>query len=168
MALTLAEQASQDVRAGPGSLVPFPFQRLQPMERVAEKSFPDVSVLTTTASPITIFTVTGLISVKLVGWSPTVMASTGTNGTLAVGWTGLTTLGLGTTTVDGTNFVANAVWVDTSPAAIAEALVASNLVGVLTASNIIVTVATNNCTTGSLKIYAIWRPISPDAAVTVV
>lgn len=166
MPFTLAEQESQFNRAGTNLGVNMPTKMLRSMRRIEEKNYPDVSVITTGASPITLFTVTGLVIARIVGFSGSALASTGTNGTIAIGVTGATTLGLGTTTVDGTNFpAANTVWIDTSPTLLGEAIVATNLTGFLTASNIIMTVATNSLTTGSLKIYCIWEPISPDAAV---
>lgn len=167
MPFKLAEQESQNLALGPGSMVNMPWRRLHPMERVEEKIYDPISTsLLTANSALTAFVVSGLVHAKVVGYSNAALASTGTNGTLAVGVSGATTLFLGTTTIDGTNFpAANTIWIDTSPTLLGEVFVAANLTGALTASNIIITIATNNMTTGGLLLYCIWRPISPNASV---
>ena len=134
--------------------------------KVEENYYSDCSVLTTAASPVTLFNVTGVVEVKLVGMGNTI-TSTSNTGTLAVGFTALTTLLLGTTTADGTNFPsgANSVWIDTSSTVVAEAMVASNLVGVLTTANIILTIATNSMLTGTLRFMCAWKPWSSDGSV---
>ena len=133
--------------------------------KVEENYYSDCSVLTTAASPVTLFNVTGVVEVKLVGMGNGI-TSTSNTGTLAVGFTALTTLLLGTTTADTTNFpAANTVWIDTSATVVAEAMVASNLVGVLTTANIILTIATNSMTAGTLRFMCAWRPWSSDGSV---
>lgn len=129
---------------------------------------------TTGNSPITVFTVTGDVMVRVWGTGNS-LTSTGATGTLAVGVAGLTTLLLGTTTINGTNFpVADVatgdVWVDTSPTAVAEAMVANNLVWVTIAggADIIVTVATNSMTGGSIALYCEWIPLSAGATVVAI
>lgn len=123
--------------------------------------------LTTGLSPVTLFTVTGLVLARvwgLVGATP--LASTSNNGTLAVGVTGNTAAFIAATTMDGTNFTAGSVWAgDTSPTVKAEALTTGALNGVLCASNIIMTVATNSATAGILNMYCEWRPVSAGASV---
>ena len=162
-----AELASQALRAG--DKLPFmaPWSVINFQPHICENYYSDISVLTTAASPVTLFTVTGLVEVKVVGASRSALTSTSDTGTLAVGFTGLTTLLLGTTTVDTTNFPAatSKVWIDTSATAVAEAMVASNLVGVLTNSNIILTIATNSMTAGTLRFMCAWRPWSSDGSV---
>lgn len=168
MPYNLAEQESQALRNGPLYDMLVPFKRAQAMRRVEEKIFDPIgTALTTALSPVTAFVVSGLVIAKVVGISNAALASTSTTGTLAVGVSGATTVALGTTTINGTNFpAANTVWIDTSPTVLAEVMVAANLTGFLTASNIIVTVATNNMTTGGLYLYCIWEPVSPNASVT--
>ena len=164
---TTAELQSQALRAG--DKLPFmaPWSVLNFGYHICENYYSDVSVLTTGASPVTLFNVTGLVEVKLVAASDGALTSTSDTGTLAVGFTGLTTLLLGTTTINTTNFPAAqaTVWIDTSPTVIAEAIVASNLVGVLTNANIILTIATNSMLTGALRFCCAWRPWSSNGAV---
>ena len=159
------EIESQRLKAGAfTNRIPFKSQNY--LWKVEENYYSDISVLTTAASPVTLFTVTGLVEAKCVGVSGAALASTGNTGTLAVGVTGATTGLLGTTTVDGTNFpAANTVWIDTSPTLLGEAMAGANLNGFLTASNIILTIATNNMTTGSLRFLLAWRPWSSDGSV---
>lgn len=139
---------------------------LQP--NLATKTFSAAGTsLTTGLSPVSAFTVTGHVMLRIFGVTGgTALASTGTNGTLAVGISGSTTIYLGTTTADGTNFVAGAVWIDTSPTLKSEAFVAANLVWHLVSSvTVIVTVATNSMTAGVLTLYCEWRPLSSGATV---
>ncbi len=123
--------------------------------------------LTTALSPVSAFTVTGAVMLRIFGVTgATPLASTSNTGTLAVGISGSTTIYLGTTTADGTNFTAGAVWIDTSPTLKSEAFVAANLVWhLVSSSTIIVTVATNNMTAGILTLYCEWRPVSSGATV---
>lgn len=123
--------------------------------------------LTTGLSPVSAFTVTGHVMLRIFGVvGATPLASTSNNGTLAVGISGSTTIYLGTTTADGTNFTAGAVWIDTSPTLKSEAFVAANLVWHLVSSvTVIVTVATNSMTAGVLTLYCEWRPLSSGATV---
>jgi len=167
MPFTLAEQESQSLRAGPAGNFQIPVRRAQAMPQVAEKTYGVIGTyLTTALSPVTAFIVNGLVRVRVVGISDSALASTSNTGTLSVGISGATTALLGTTTIDGTNFpAANSVWIDTSPTLLGEAAVANNLVGFYTASNIIITIATNNMTTGGLTLYCIWEPIAPNSSV---
>ncbi len=138
------------------------------LPQLATKTFSATgSTLTTGLSPVSAFTVTGHVMLRIFGVTGgTALASTGTNGTLAVGISGSTTIYLGTTTMDGTNFTAGAVWIDTSPTLKSEAFVAANLVWHLASSNtVIVTVATNSSTSGVLTLYCEWRPLSSGATV---
>ena len=168
MPFSFIELESQALAAGPGQAISPSWRRLHAMPRVAEKTYPVIGTyLTTALSPVTAFVVNGLVRMRVVGISDAALASTGTNGTLAVGISGATTALLGTTTVDGTNFpAANSVWIDTTPTLLGEAAVANNLVGYYTASNVIITVGVNNMTTGGLALYCIYEPIAPGASVT--
>lgn len=125
---------------------------------------------TTANSPITLFTVSGLVLCRVYGRATTLLTSTANTGTLAVGITGTTTLYLGTTTANGsTNFIANAIWVDTAPTVLSKALAAINSQGGFIAasnSNIILTIATNNMTAGGIELYCDWIPVSASATVT--
>lgn len=162
-----AELESQRLKSGPGVDARQPWNVFAANYRMTENYYSDISVLTTAASPVTLFVVTGLVEVKLVGTSEgTALTSTSDTGTLAVGITGATTLFLGTTTINQTNFPSGgAIWVDTSPTVHGEALVSANLTGALIDSNIILTIATNNMLTGSLRFCCMWRPWSSNGAV---
>ena len=166
MAFSPAEMESQRIKAA--ALDIRRAQRASHFDWKVEENYYDntaIAGLTTGASPVTLFNVTGVVEVKLVGMGNTI-TSTSNTGTLAVGFTGLTTLLLGTTTADTTNFPAgNNVWIDTSATAVAEAMVASNLVGVLCTSNIILTIATNSMLTGTLRFMCAWKPWSSDGSV---
>lgn len=164
-----AEAESQRIRNGPGIDVKLPWNMFTSEWRLAEKKYDSTTItgLTTTASPVTAFTVTGLVEVSVVGWSEgTALTSTSDTGTLAVGVTGATTLLLGTTTINTTNFpTGGAIWVDTSPTLHGEAIVSANLTGALIDSNIIITIGTNNMLTGTLYLECMWRPRSFNGSV---
>jgi hypothetical protein len=156
------------IKAGPAAVGGLPAAVLAATPRLVEKSIPDVSVLTTTASPVTLFTVTGVVIAKVVGVSGAALASTSSTGTLAVGVSGATAVHLAAATINGTNFpAANTVWTgDASPTVLAEVMSAGPLTGVLQGPTpIIATIATNNLTTGSIKFYCIYTPVSSDGAV---
>ncbi len=120
---------------------------------------------TTANSPITLYTVTGSILCRLRGVvGGTQLTSTAGTGTAAAGVATATTVLLPTTTANGTtNFVANAAWVDSTPAVLAEAEAAATWV--LLTGNIILTIATNNMTAGAVNLYLDWVPVSAGATV---
>ena len=125
-----------------------------------------VTAWSTANSPITLFTVTGTVLLRIYGRTSTALTSTGATGTLAIGISGSTTIYLGTTTADGTNFATGSVWIDTSPTIRSEALVAANLVWHLNqAGNAILTIATNNMSAGGMELYCDWIPVSAGATV---
>lgn len=137
--------------------------------RVTIFSKPDVTAATawTTAnSPITIFTVTGTVLINCGGVVTTPLTSTGSTGTLALGVTGTTTTPISTTTVDGTKLhTAGFVWGDTTASSRIVAMPGTSGWYLVSGSNIILTVATNNMTAGGMDIYAIWFPLSSGANV---
>lgn len=130
----------------------------------------DWSELTTAASPVTAFKVTGDVLVyNVVGVTVVAMASTSNTGTISVGTTGDVDEWLATTTMDGTNFAAvGDVWVDNSPTTDCEAVPNSNIPRIVggVQTNIIVTTATNNATAGKLDLYCIWQPLGKNGSVT--
>jgi hypothetical protein len=134
------------------------------------KAFADISTgadsWTTGHSPITLFTVTGLVMVRVFGKVGAVqLTSTGGTGTAAIGVAGATGALIAATTANGTtNFVAGAVWVDTTPAVLAEAM-PLNGGWFLCNSNIILTIATNSFTAGDPTLYCQYIPVSTDGAV---
>ncbi len=123
--------------------------------------------LTTILSPVTLFTVTGVVLARVWAAITTGLTSTGTNGTLAIGVTGNTGAFIAATTADGTNFPTGSIWAgDTSPTVKAEALSSGALSGVLVnATNIIATIATNSMTAGVITFYCEYRAVSVGASV---
>ena len=112
-----------------------------------------------TQDPYTLFTVTGVVAVKIFAVCSTDVAST--TGTEAVGTTLSPTGLIGTTTA--TAIDANEIWWDTTPDASVELF--SVLVENIISQSIIMTTATANVTGGVVKFYCLWRPISPGATV---
>lgn len=122
---------------------------------------------TTANSGLILFTVTGSVLARVYGVvTATGLTSTGTTGTLAVGNAGNTSLFLGTTTANGTNLVANTVWLDTAPTVNGKVLSAANLTWALVnGGTIILTIATNNMTAGGMTLFCDWIPVSAGATV---
>ena len=165
---TLAEQESALLKNGPLVPSPIPAARLTTLPLIVSKSIPAVSVLTTGASPYSLFTVTGVVIANVWAVSGAALASTSSTGTLAVGVSGNTACYLAQATINGTNFpAANTVWAgDSSPTLLGEVISAGALTGVLQGPTpIIATIATNSLTTGSITFYCFYYPISPDGAV---
>lgn len=132
-------------------------------------SKPDITVApawTTANSPVTIFTVTGTVLITCAGVVTTPLTSTSSTGTLALGVTGTTGGIIAATTVDGTKLhTANFVWGDATASSKIVALPATTGWFIVSGSNIILTVATNNMTAGGMDIYAMWLPLSAGATV---
>lgn len=115
--------------------------------------------------PLTLFTVTGDVLVRMIGVCTTDLASAG-GGTLSVGVTGNTALLLALTTA--TAIDENELWNDASPA-IGDTL--ANVTGpfVLTnGSDIIETVGTADITSGQIYYICLWRKLSQDGKVEAV
>lgn len=124
--------------------------------------------LTTGASPVSLFTVTGTVIARVFAKIPTAITSTLNNGTLAVGVSGATAALLPSTTADGTNFPNNSVWVgDNSPTVAAEVFSATSLNWALitNGADIIATVATNSMTAGAITFYCQWIAVDPGSSV---
>jgi hypothetical protein len=135
------------------------------------KAYADVSTgtaWTTGNSPITLFTVTGAVLCRVYGIvGTTAFASTGSTGTLAIGIAGTTGLLIAATTANGTNLVANTPWFTTAPTILGVALSAEVLTfDMVNGANIILTIATNSMTAGSITMYCDWIPVSSGATVT--
>lgn len=111
-----------------------------------------------TDTPATIFTVTGLVAVKIFAIGETTLVGSSS------------TLTLGTATAPAAiipSTIATAIhthfnWWNATPAA---TTVSSNVVEFITEENIILTVGTASVTAGSLRFVAIWRPLSADASM---
>jgi len=116
-----------------------------------------------------IFTVTGLVIVKLIAACTTSLG--GASATLQVGITGDTAIFMPTETA--TDIDAGQIWVnDAGNAAYIvageEAAAADNIPEyLLNGNDIILTIvaAGNNVTSGVLDFYALWKPISDDGSV---
>lgn len=137
--------------------------------RFASKAISNAAIsLTTGASPVTLFTVTGDVLARVYAVIPTAITSTLNNGTLAIGVLGATAALLAATTADGTNFPDNSVWAgDTSPTVACEALSAIALTWALmtNGADIIATIATNSMTAGAITFYCEYIPLSSGGAV---
>lgn len=103
----------------------------------------------------TLFTVTGIVAVRVFGYCGTDLTG---SGTVEVGIAGNTAVIIAQST--GTDIDAGDFWVDTGPATV-EALPAIQLV----AANIIQTIASATITAGVLTYYCEWVPISTNGKV---
>lgn len=119
-------------------------------------------------SPVTLFTVTGVVRAIVLPVVTTLFTSTANTGTLALGITGNTGMFRAATTADGsTKLLANAPWIDANALANRGAAVptADGPGYILNGANIILTVATNPMTAGGMTLYCLWTPLSPGATV---
>ena len=116
-------------------------------------------------TPVTVFTVTGEITVQeLVPFCTTLLTEAVAGATLALGITGSTALFVAATnTVD---IDANEYWVDTAPDANGVALPAAVRNGIAITDNIIVTPAVQNTNGGVIRFTLTYIPQSADAAVS--
>lgn len=133
------------------------------MPRFVTRVVADASVLTTGASPYTLFNVDGDVVARVFATVQTLLVSTANNGTLAIGVSGNTGSFLAAATVDATNFVAGAVWAgDTSPTVKSEVFTntALNWAPIAGGADIIATIATNSLTAGAITFYCQYIPLS--------
>ncbi|HEY6861676.1 MAG TPA: hypothetical protein VI358_18065 [Pseudolabrys sp.] len=128
--------------------------------------------LTTGASPVTLFTVTGDVIVRVWATVQTTITSTLNNGTLALGVPNSTSAFIAATTMDGTNFTAKHSWYGATTTALAGAFnstatfpSAANGTSLAGSQNIILTVATNSATAGAITFYCYYLPVSSNASV---
>ena len=120
---------------------------------------------TTANSPITLFTVTGLVMARMFGVVSTGLTSTGSNGTVAVGVTGSTSILMNTMIVNGTILgTAGFVW-GNSGSAYAVNLQTNASTFIPVNGNIILTININNMTAGGMTIYCQWIALSAGATV---
>jgi len=113
-----------------------------------------------TGNPATLFTVTGVVRMRLFAVCNTNLA--GATATLSVG-TASTTAGLIAQTT-ATDIDANEIWYDATPDATVELY--SVATEKIVTQNVIQTVGTANITSGALTYYCIWAPVSDGARVT--
>lgn len=133
------------------------------LPRFVSKVITDASVLTTGASPVTLFNVDGDVLARVFATVQTLLVSTSNNGTLAIGVTGNTGSFLAATTVDGTNFPTGAVWAgDTSPTVKSEVFSACalNWAPIAGGADILATIATNSLTAGAITFYCQYIPLT--------
>lgn len=125
------------------------------------------SALTTGLSPVTLFTVTGDVIVRVWATVQTGLTSTATTGTLEIGVTGNTAGLLPQVVANGTNFPTGAVWVDVTPTLKSEAFTAANTnwAPIAGSANVICTIATNSMTAGAITFYCQYLPVSSGASV---
>lgn len=109
-----------------------------------------------TGNPYSLFTVTGIVEVAVIGFCNTLLA--GATATLEVGITGNTAALIAQTTA--TDIDADEFWSDTAPST-AESWPTSKLI----ASDIIESTGTADITSGQVDYYCLWRPVSSDGAV---
>lgn len=105
----------------------------------------------------TLFTVTGVVAVRLFAVCSSNLTGAGT---IEVGISGNTASLIAQTT--GTDIDSGEIWLDTGPATV-EGLPAEKI---LSATNIIQTIATDTLTAGTLTYYCLFTPISTDGNVT--
>lgn len=124
---------------------------------------------TTAHSPVTLFTVTGSVWLRVYGVvGATALTSTGGLGTLSIGISGTVGLYLPLSTVSGAagQFAIGSVWVGATPTLLSAVPLLANLTWAINnGANVILTVATADMTAGAMTIYADWMPISSGATV---
>jgi hypothetical protein len=111
------------------------------------------------------FTVTGDVAVKVVG----VVGATGitcssASTSLAVGTTENPVEILPATAIDGSDFAATDVWVDTDPDDDAATMI-DRWVVIGGGADIVLTRSVDDLTAGTLTLYCFWRPLSAGASV---
>jgi hypothetical protein len=112
-----------------------------------------------TGNPATLFTVTGAVRLKILAVCTVNLA--GATATVEVGTSAVTT-GLIPLTV-ATDIDANEIWFDATPTTTIEPV--ASLVDNIVTANIIQTVRTADITSGVIKYYAMWYPLSADGSV---
>jgi hypothetical protein len=112
-----------------------------------------------TGNPATLFTVTGVVAMKLFALCTVDLA--GATATLIVG-TAKNTAGLLAQTT-ATDLDANELWHDATPDASVE--LSSVAAEKIVAQNVIQTAGTANITSGSLTYVCLWRPLTANATV---
>lgn len=110
------------------------------------------------ASPITFFTITGMVSVSLIMGRCTTSLTSAGGGTLALGVTGSTALFIAATTAT-TLTTTNNIWMSTTATANGLAVPAA-LKDIVIGQNILGTVAVGDITAGVLEIAVYYLPLS--------
>lgn len=123
----------------------------------ASKSITYAAGTTGATGATTLFTVTGVVAMKIFAVCSSDLTSGGA-ATLEVGVSGNTAALIAQTTA--TNIDNGEIWVDTSPATV-EALPTHSIV----INDVIQTIGTTTVTGGTLTYYCLWSPISTDGNV---
>ena len=123
----------------------------------ATKSITYSASTTGATGATTLFTVTGLVNIRLMAVCSTSLTG---SGTIEAGISGATAIAIAQTT--GTDIDTGEIWLDTTPAT--NEAYPSGII--LNGSDIIQTIATNTLTAGVLKYFCIWSPISSDGNVS--
>jgi hypothetical protein len=118
----------------------------------------DIGDFDGTGNPATLFSVTGDVAVQVFGFCSVNLAGAGA--TLEVGIAGNTAALIAQTTA--TDIDNPEIWKDTGPATV-EAMPSQQIL--VNGTDIIQTVGTANITSGSIKYYCLWSPISSDGDV---
>ena len=134
------------------------FVPIQGLGFTASKAITFVAGTTGATGATTLFTVTGVVAVRLFG----VVSGTDVtgSGTIEAGIAGNTAALLAQTT--GTALDVGEVWIDNAPATV-ELLPGMSILAAGT--DIIQTIATDTLTAGTLTYYCLWFPISSDGEV---
>jgi len=114
-----------------------------------------------TGNPVTLFTVTGTVSMRILAKCTTSLE--GATATLRVG-TALANTGLIASTT-ATDIDVNEIWHDATPDSSVEATTV--LAERIVSQDVIATVGTANITSGVIDFVCIWKPLSPDGNVEV-
>lgn len=125
---------------------------------VATKSITYAAATTGATGATTLFTVTGVVAVRVFAVCSTLLDEAGATATIEVGIAGNTAALIAQT--NAVEIDANEIWVDTAPATI-EALPAEKIIGA--GQDIIQTIATQAISAGVLTYYCLWIPISSTA-----
>lgn len=117
-----------------------------------------------TGNPLTLFTVTGDVIVRVYGYCTVNLASAG-GGTLEVGVTGNTAALIPQST--GTDIDAGDVWIDATPAEVGAVAVSNIPAATLIANglDIIETTGTADITAGNIRYVCLWQPVTYGSSV---
>jgi len=120
---------------------------------------------TTGNSPVTLFTVTGDVKVRIHGVvGATAVTSTSNDGTLEVGTTEDINAILTQVIANGTLLAATDVWTDSTPNFDVEGI-SPTWYAIGGGADIILTIATNSMTAGIVSMYCEWLPVSSNGNV---
>lgn len=117
-------------------------------------------------SPVTIFTVTGTVKMRLFGKVTTALTSTAGLGTLALGTPDNIAAVIAATAVNGTKLhTVNFIWADDTASSKSAVLPNTGNWFVVSDTTVVVTIATADMTAGGINIYSEWQAVTPGASV---